>query len=166
LRPTADRVRETLFNWLQPVIAGAHCLDLFAGSGALGFEAASRGAGRVVMIEQSDAVASVLAANVRDLGATQVEVRRGDALRWLATSGEPFDIVFIDPPFALELLTPSCSLLSSQGWLAGKALVYLEASARHAFPVLPAGWELVRDRRAGRVRFALACIGDWVGDFP
>ncbi len=158
LRPTADRVRETLFNWLQPVIIGARCLDLFAGSGALGFEAASRGAAEVLMIEHSEPVVRVLAANARILGAAQVRVRSTDALRWLAGSGAPFDIVFLDPPFHTDLLAPSCTLLSERGWLAPGALVYLETPADRALPGLPADWTLVRDKRAGRVRFALAAI--------
>ena len=160
LRPTGDRVRETLFNWLHPVIAGSRCLDLFAGSGALGFVAASRGAAEVVMIERSESVVRVLMANARTLGATQVRVRRADALRWLSRSAEPFDIVFLDPPFDHDLLGPSCALLSDKGWLAAGALVYLEAPAKQQFPALPGAWTLVRDKRAGQVRFALATVHD------
>lgn len=160
LRPTADRVRETLFNWLQPVIAGARCLDLFAGSGALGFEAASRGASEVVMIERSEPVARVLEANVRTLGTSQVRVRRQDAMRWISGSGEPFDILFLDPPFDEGLLGPSCDLLSRNGWLAPRALVYLEAPASSGFPDLPEQWVLTRDKRAGQVRYALALVND------
>jgi len=160
LRPTADRVRETLFNWLQPVIAGSRCLDLFAGSGALGFEAVSRGAAEVLMIEHSEPVTRMLAANARTLGAAQVQVRRADALRWLTGSGEPFDLVFLDPPFREGLLAPSCSLLSEGGWLVPDALVYLEAPADRALPELPKDWALIRDKRAGQVRFALAAVDD------
>jgi len=158
LRPTADRVRETLFNWLQPVIVGSRCLDLFAGSGALGFEAASRGADEVLMIERSESVIRVLTANAHSLGVTQVRVHRADALRWLAGSGDPFDLVFLDPPFHEDLLTPSCTLLSSGGWLAPGGLVYLEAPANRALPSLPADWTLIRDKRAGQVRYALAAV--------
>lgn len=158
LRPTADRVRETLFNWLQPVIVGSRCLDLFAGSGALGFEAASRGAAEVLMIDRSEPVTRVLAANARILGAAQVRVRKADALRWLAGSGGPFALVFLDPPFQEDLLAPSCTLLSSGGWLASGALVYLEAPANRAFPDLPTDWRLIRDKWAGQVRFALAAV--------
>ena len=158
LRPTADRVRETLFNWLQPVIAGSRCLDLFAGSGALGFEAASRGAAEVFMIERSEPVTRVLTANAHNLGADQVQVRRADALHWLSGTGKSFDIVFLDPPFEKGLMEPSCALLSSNGWLALRALVYLETSANQALPALPTGWRLVRDKQAGQVRFALATV--------
>lgn len=158
LRPTADRVRETLFNWLQLVIADSRCLDLFAGSGALGFEAASRGAAEILMIEHAESVTRVLAANARILGADQVRVCRADALRWLTGSGGPFDLVFLDPPFHEDLLAPTCTLLDRKGWLAPGALVYLEAPTNRALPGLPAGWTLIRDKRAGQVRFALAAI--------
>jgi 16S rRNA (guanine966-N2)-methyltransferase len=135
-------------------------LDLFAGSGALGFEAASRGAADVIMIERSESVVRVLAANARALGAAQVRVHRTDALRWLSARGEPCDIVLLDPPFDADLLGRSCALLSRNGWLATRALVYLEAPAREEFPPLPADWVLVRDKRAGRVRYALAAVHD------
>ena len=158
LRPTADRVRETLFNWLQPVIAGARCLDLFAGSGALGFEAASRGASEVLLIEHSESVIRVLAANARTLGTSRVKVRRAEALHWLSGSAEPFDIVFLDPPFDKNQLGPSCNLLSGKGWLAPRALVYLEAPLNRAFVALPSDWSLIRDKQAGQVRFALAAV--------
>jgi 16S rRNA (guanine966-N2)-methyltransferase len=160
LRPTADRVRETLFNWLQPVIEGSRCLDLFAGSGALGFEAASRGAARVLMIERSERVARMLQVNACILGATQVRVHREDALQWLSGSPEPFDVVFLDPPFDDDLLGRSYALLCAKDWLAPQARVYLEAPAGRALPVLPAGWTLIRDKRAGQVRFALATVHD------
>jgi 16S rRNA (guanine966-N2)-methyltransferase len=156
LRPTADRVRETLFNWLAPVIAGARCLDLFAGTGALGFEAVSRGAAEVVMVERSAAVARQLTANARALGADQALVIRADALEWLAGEGRPFDVVFLDPPFAAALLGPACERLSARGWVGPGARIYLEAAAKPGLPPLPAGWSLVRDRRAGQVRYALA----------
>jgi 16S rRNA (guanine966-N2)-methyltransferase len=159
LRPTADRVRETLFNWLQPRIAGARCLDLFAGSGALGFEAASRGAAEVVMLERSAAVVRMLEDNVRALAAEGVRVRRVDALRWLSRAGEPFDVVFLDPPFAAGLLAPSCDLLTRNGWLAPGARVYLEAPVDQGIPPLPGGWRLTREKSAGQVRFALAIFG-------
>jgi len=163
LRPTADRVRETLFNWLQPVISGAHCLDLFAGSGALGFEAASRGAAEIVMIERSKTLARVLEANAGMLGAEQVRIFRDDTLRWLSEHAQPFDIVFMDPPFDKGLMEPSCALLSGGGWLAPGALVYLEAPARQELPALPRDWTLTREKRAGRVRFALVTVADKPG---
>ena len=109
LRPTPDRVRETLFNWLAPLIKGAWCLDLFAGTGALGFEAASRGADRVVMIEKLANVVRVLHENRLLLDARQIEVIHADASPWLAGQAEPFNLVFLDPPFAEDLLGPSCA---------------------------------------------------------
>jgi len=103
LRPTPDRVRETLFNWLGQRLDGLACLDLFAGSGALGFEALSRGARRVVMVERDRTVAAALRESARDLGATGAEIHESDALAWLARSRETFDVVFLDPPFASDL---------------------------------------------------------------
>lgn len=157
LRPTSDRVRETLFNWLQPVIDGSRCLDLFAGSGALGFEAASRGAREVVMVEQVTGVAKVLRNNAKVLGAAAVRVEQADALHWLdAKAPRPFDIVFLDPPFALGLLGPACALLARNGFLAAGARVYLETSAYAGLPELPRDWRVTRDKVAGQVRYALA----------
>ncbi|WP_342450110.1 16S rRNA (guanine(966)-N(2))-methyltransferase RsmD [Thiorhodococcus minor] len=161
LRPTGDRTRETLFNWLAPVVAGARCLDAFAGSGALGLEAASRGAGEVVMLERAGQVVRQLQANVRTLGATEIQVRQADALRWLAAAADaPFDIVFLDPPFADGLLDPAIRLLVQHGWVAPGARVYLEAPARSEFAALPANWELARDKTAGQVRYGLAVVAE------
>ena len=156
LRPTTDRVRETLFNWLQPAITGARCLDLFAGSGALGLEAASRGAAHVVMLERAGAVARQLAVNAATLGEDRIQVIHTDALRWLNHDARPFDIIFVDPPFADGLLAPACQALDQQRWLAAGALVYLEWSARAPIPALPTGWELTRKKKAGEVHCALA----------
>jgi 16S rRNA (guanine966-N2)-methyltransferase len=159
LRPTADRVRETLFNWLAPVIPGARCLDAFAGSGALGFEAVSRGAGEVVLIEQSGAVARQLEANALRLGADETRIVQRDALRWLEGAGQPFDIVFLDPPFADALWAPAIARLAGRGWLKPGSRVYLEAPMRIGFPELPPNWDLVRDKTAGQVRYGLVIVG-------
>jgi 16S rRNA (guanine966-N2)-methyltransferase len=159
LRPTADRVRETLFNWLAPVLPGACCLDLFAGSGALGLEAASRGAGEVVLVERNERVARQLSVNCVTLGAQGVRVIQTDALTWLGGPPTPFDLVFLDPPFAEGLLGPACTLLAGRGWLAPCARVYLEADDREGFPALPNGWQLIRERTAGQVRFGLVQVG-------
>lgn len=161
LRPTPDRVRETLFNWLAPVIEGARCLDPFAGTGALGLEAASRGAARVVLIERSVPVARRLGETIHHLGLVGVQVIQTDALRWLddparAAAFGPFDLVFLDPPFDSAALGPTCELLARHPWLAPWARVYLESAEGAGFPPLPAGWGLLRDRRAGQVRYALA----------
>jgi 16S rRNA (guanine966-N2)-methyltransferase len=152
LRPTADRIRETLFNWLTPILPGARCLDCFAGSGALGLEAASRGAAEVVMLELAEPVVRQLLANVR------AQVVRCDALRWLEGQGRPFDIVFLDPPFADGLLAPACALLAGNGWVHEGSRVYLEAQAGPGLPSLPQGWRLVREQRAGQVAYGLALV--------
>ena len=163
LRPTPDRVRETLFNWLQPVIAGSRCLDLFAGSGALGLEAHSRGAADVVLVERSEPVARQLRATVRDWGLSGVSVERADALRWLAGAADAFDIVFLDPPFGSGLLEPVCARLTGLGWLSARALVYLEVPARGGLPALPDAWMPARQGQAGDVGFALVATGRSVG---
>jgi 16S rRNA (guanine966-N2)-methyltransferase len=164
LRPTPDRVRETLFNWLAPVIEGARCLDPFAGTGALGLEAASRGAGPVVLIERSEPVVRQLRDNMRLLRAGGVQVVQADALRWLddpARSADlgPIDLVFLDPPYAAGLLGPACELLALHHWLSAGARVYLETALASGFPPLPDGWTLIHDRTAGQVRFGLALAG-------
>ncbi len=159
LRPTPDRVRETLFNWLAPLITAARCLDLFAGSGALGFEAASRGAARVVLVEKMAKVVRQLHENARMMGARQIAVIHDDARHWLTGKSEPFDLVFLDPPFAENLLGPSCAALDQGGWLARGARVYLEAPAATGFPALPEGWRLTHYKQAGQVRFGLAETG-------
>ncbi len=159
LRPTSDRVRETLFNWLQPSVAGAAVLDLFAGTGALGLEAASRGAQRVVLVERDPALAASLRASVArmagaDAGAgAAVEVACEDALRWLARVPDArYDIVFMDPPFAAGLWQPALAALTP--WLADDALLYLEAPRAEA-PVVPDGCVLHREGSTRDVRYAL-----------
>ncbi|HKK13345.1 MAG TPA: 16S rRNA (guanine(966)-N(2))-methyltransferase RsmD [Gammaproteobacteria bacterium] len=160
LRPTPDRVRETLFNWLAPVIEGARCLDLFAGSGALGLEAASRGAARVVLVDRNRTVVAALREHATRLDAPGVEVVQADAFGFLQTSPTgQFDVVFLDPPFGEGLLAPCIEALDRGGWLAGGALVYLEAEAALGAPALPAGWELLRSRSAGGVGYHLARPG-------
>lgn len=160
LRPTSERIRETLFNWVAPWLPGARCLDLFAGSGALGFEAASRGAGEVVLLERAPRVARQLRENARVLGVPQVEVICTDALQWLTREApRPFDLILLDPPFAEHLLGPALALLN-RGWLAPDTRLYLESARAHDFPPLPEGWELVREKTAGQVRYALAEAAD------
>lgn len=156
LRPTPDRVRETLFNWLGPRIEGARCLDLFAGSGALGFEAASRGAAEVVMVDQSAAVAARLRAHARTLDARNVRVVQRDALAWLKGEAEAFDVVFVDPPFEGALLARALAHLHESSWLASGARVYVECRAVPPAPALPAAWHVLRSASAGGVRYYLA----------
>ncbi len=156
LRPSGDRVRETLFNWLQPVITGACCLDLFAGSGALGFEAASREAGPVVMVDRSSTVAHQLRSNVELLKLEHVEVIQAGLPEWLMQGAKPFDIAFLDPPFDSHLMGPCCEYLQAGGWLKPGAWIYLEADRKRGIPPLPESWRLVREKSAGRVAYCLA----------
>jgi 16S rRNA (guanine966-N2)-methyltransferase len=155
LRPTPDRVRETLFNWLAPVIHDARCLDLCAGSGALGLEAASRGATQVVLIDNDPQVVASLERQRGILGAHQVRVVRADVLQWLAGPASPFDIVFLDPPFRRQMLFPCIRELENRGWLSDKARVYIEAE-KGLVPELPENWELLRSKAAGQVGYHLA----------
>lgn len=156
LRPTPDRVRETVFNWLQPRIEGSRCLDLFAGTGALGFESASRGARRVVLVESSTALAELLNASRERLGAQQVQVVNQDVMHFLGESQpEPFDVIFADPPFGSEQLPDLCRLLSAGGWLASDARVYLEAERDIGVPSVPDTWVLLRSKTAGEVGYHL-----------
>lgn len=159
LRPTPDRVRETLFNWLQPYIAGAHCLDLFAGTGALCLEALSRGAARAVMVERSAAVAEHLRALLAQLGAAahEAQVVHRDALAYLCEPAQPFDVVFLDPPFARADLIEECAaLLEARGWLKPGGFAYIEAPARLEPLGLPPTWQIIRSGRAGNVGYHLA----------
>ncbi len=160
LRPTPDRVRETLFNWLQPVLPGSHCLDLFAGTGALGFEALSRGAANVTLVEQSSPVAAQLRANAARLAATGAQVLECDALSFLRQPpARPFDIVFLDPPFHQGLVARTLEALSRPGVLAPVAFVYVESGADEPEPVVPPAWSLHRDKRAGHVAYRLFRAG-------
>jgi 16S rRNA (guanine966-N2)-methyltransferase len=154
LRPTGERVRETLFNWLMPKVAGARVLDLFAGSGALGLEAVSRGAASAVLVERDPGLAGQLRQQVARLGGeAQVQVAQADALQWLRQPAEPpFDIAFVDPPFAAGLWDAVLESLPAR--LADNAWLYLE-SPRGARPALPGDWQLHREGEAGEVRYAL-----------
>jgi 16S rRNA (guanine966-N2)-methyltransferase len=156
LRPTPDRVRETLFNWLAPLIEGARCLDLFAGSGALGIEALSRGASEVVLVERQPLAVRQLRQNLARLGEASAQVIQANALVWLGGPSRPFDVVFLDPPFGSNLLVPLCAALEQGGWLAEGARIYLE-SARDAQKLeLPENWRLAREKTAGQVSYRLA----------
>lgn len=141
LRPTSERIRETLFNWLAPRIEGARCLDLYAGTGALGFEALSRGAAEVLFVEQSETAARYLADSARLLGADNAPIHAGDAVR-LLQKGETRqrDIVFLDPPFGDDRLAELCRLLVARPWLAPGAAVYLEQDRKAGALTLPDGW--------------------------
>ena len=155
LRPTPARVRETLFNWLQYDIAASRCLDLFAGSGALGFEAASRGARRVLQVERNATACSHLRANAAALAAQQIEILQQDVLTFLQGSPEAFDVVFLDPPFGRDLLLPCCLALEENGWLAEQAKIYLEAETGLALQGLPENWQRLKSKTAGEVAYWL-----------
>lgn len=170
IRPTPDRVRETLFNWLAQRVAGARCLDLFAGSGALGLEALSRGAAQVVFVDSDAASVAALRTLLAtwpapEFGAAQPDPARAellhvDALRWIAQRREPqrppFDLVFLDPPFAAGVLPRCLAALDAGDWLAPGARLYVECAARAGPPALPAGWVWLRSGVAGEVGYHLA----------
>ena len=159
LRPTADALRETLFNWLQPRLPGARVLDLFAGTGALGLEAASRGADSVLLVERDARAAGQLQANCETLGAEHVTVRRDDALRLLAGAppdGLPYDLVLVDPPFGQDRVAPVLEALVAQGWLHANSRVYVEIEAAAGLDFLAAGgWQVERERQGGQARALL-----------
>ena len=159
LRPTPDRVRETLFNWLQHSLGGTRCLDLFAGSGALGLEALSRGAAEVVFVEQFPAAARTLQEQLVRLGGDgKGRVMEMGAARFLRAPAKPFDIVFLDPPFGKNALAEYVPMLDSGNWLAPSGLVYLENERNAGLPPLPARWELLKSKSAGEVGYHLARI--------
>jgi 16S rRNA (guanine966-N2)-methyltransferase len=156
LRPTPDRVRETLFNWLQNSIVGARCLDLFAGSGALGIEALSRGAGHAVFVEQTPGVCRVLQQSLAALRATaNARIMEMGAARYLRTPVEPFDIVFLDPPFGQNTLAEYIPMIEAGGWLKPAGLLYLENERESGVPTLPPHWELLKSKSAGQVGYHL-----------
>ncbi|PWG63100.1 16S rRNA (guanine(966)-N(2))-methyltransferase RsmD [Sediminicurvatus halobius] len=156
LRPTADRNRETLFNWLQGRIEGARVLDLFAGTGALGLEALSRGAAEAVFVERSRRVAEGLRATLVALEAGQrARVVTADARRFLTGPPAAFDLVFLDPPFRSDLLAETLPTVLAGDWLADDPRVYVEADRHAPWPLPPPGWTVQRERRSGTVRYAL-----------
>jgi 16S rRNA (guanine966-N2)-methyltransferase len=159
LRPTPDRVRETLFNWLQFELPGRRCLDLFAGSGALGVEALSRGAAAVVFVERDTEAARSIAATLARLACDRGRVEQSGALEWLAGAGPDapaFDIVFLDPPYDDALLPQAIAALEASHCLAPEAWIYLEDAAERGPPAVPATWRVVRSKRAGDVGYHLA----------
>lgn len=155
LRPTPDRVRETLFNWLAPHIQGAYCLDPFAGSGALGFEAVSRGAKHVVMVDQASAVTQLLKEELKLFRIDNAEVYQAKAPEGLKMPAHSFDIVFLDPPFQQNLLLPTCFFLEEKNCLAKDALIYLEAKETINESDLPPNWKILKSKTAGLVNYHL-----------
>lgn len=154
LRPTTDRVKETLFNWLMPYIHDAHCLDCFAGAGSLGFEALSRGAAKVKLVELNKNAVKQLLANKQLLNANNLDIINGNALDFLqAPATSTFDIVFIDPPFRQDLVSQTCELLE-QSWLNEQALIYVEMESEGS-QTLPNNWRLLKEKIAGQVAYRL-----------
>lgn len=156
LRPTPDRVRETLFNWLMPVIQGAVCLDPFVGSGGLAFEALSRGAASMVMVDASPVVVKLLQEELLRFNAENATVYRANVPQQLKTSEKPFDIVFLDPPYSENVLLPTCFYLEEHGFLAHDAYIYLEAREEIKEESLPPGWKIIKSKKAGQVMYHLA----------
>lgn len=155
LRPTTDRVRETLFNWLAADIQQAKCLDCYAGSGALGLEALSRHAASATLLELERPVAQQLEKNLATLGAKSGRVVNTNTLQFLAQKGDEHQLVFIDPPFRKGLLEQTTQLLESNGWLSDGALVYVESEVEHGIPPVPVNWQLHREKIAGQVAYRL-----------
>ncbi len=163
IRPTPDRVRETLFNWLQQDVVNARCLDLFAGSGALGLEALSRGARHTVFVDQHPQVARYLRDTLARLNCTDAEAHTTDALGYLLQNQQPFDLVFLDPPFAAAESSPLLQQLLAAleaRHLNAHAWIYLECPATlgtpSSWPYWPAQWQLHRSKQAGQVGYHLA----------
>lgn len=158
IRPTPDRVRETLFNWLQPRLASARVLDLFAGSGALGLEALSRGASQVTFVERDRAAAAAIRKLADEWREGAVQVDCADAVSWLKRAmpeTQSFDVVFLDPPYDSPLLAAAADALAKSGALAPDARVYVERRARDPLPALPDSWKELRAGRAGEVGYHL-----------
>ncbi len=163
LRPTPDRVRETLFNWLQPVIPGSRCLDLFSGSGALGLEALSRGAASAVLVDSSTAVVGQLRRNLQLLNADNAEVVQSSAQSWLAHNQQlsaGFDLVFLDPPFRQGMLEQCCELLEQSELLSPGARIYVEAEKELSPLPLPQNWQLLRQKDCGQLTSYLLLRND------
>ena len=155
LRPTPNRVRETLFNWLAPVIQGAHCLDLFAGSGALGFEALSRGASEVIFVDDNKKIINQLKTNQALLNAQTVQIIYSTAKDYLKEAIQPFDIVFLDPPFHQGLIQTYCALLDQYHLMKPNSYVYIETEVNLKSLVLPNSWKLKKNKKAGNVYYGL-----------
>ncbi|MGV6988154.1 16S rRNA (guanine(966)-N(2))-methyltransferase RsmD [Testudinibacter sp. P80/BLE/0925] len=157
LRPTTDRIKETLFNWLMPYIVGARCLDCFAGSGSLGFEALSRQASAVQFFELGKAAAKQLQQNLQRLDCSKGLIQQGNTLQLLANGNPhaPFDIVFLDPPFQQGLLAPTLEALNHGNWLAADALVYVESEKQLGEINVPPNWQLLKEKIGGEVCFRL-----------
>lgn len=155
LRPTPARVRETLFNWLQHDVISSRCLDLYAGSGSLGVEAASRGAKAVVQVEHDAQACRQLKANTVKLEADNIKIVQQEVFRFLAGDADPFDLVFLDPPFGKQLAEQTCHWLEDKGWLSDQAKIYVEVEKKLELQSMPAGWRELKHKVAGEVAYYL-----------
>ena len=155
LRPTPVRVRETLFNWLRNDILSSRCLDLYAGSGALSFEAASRGAKSVVQVENNPLACRALKENAVSLEAKQIKIVQSEVFRYLAGDAEVFDVVFIDPPFHQGLGVQTCQWLEDKGWLSAHAKIYVEVESTLKLNDIPVNWLPLKSKVAGEVGYHL-----------
>ncbi len=155
LRPTPARVRETVFNWLQTDVIASHCLDLFAGSGALGFEAASRRAKSVVMVENNVQACRLINENKVKLAAEKIKIVQRDVFKFLSGEATPFDVVFLDPPFAKGMAQQTCQWLEDKGWLAPQAKVYVEVESQLVLDGMPENWQCLKQKKAGEVAYYL-----------
>lgn len=155
LRPTTDRVKETLFNWLAQDIYQAKCLDLFAGSGSLSFEALSRGAESLTMIELDPKAAAQLKQNLTAIGATNATLHNTNSVNFLNQAGTPHDLAFIDPPFRKDLIQQVIAALEANHWLSPNALIYIEAEKELGSIDVPPSWHLYREKTAGQVCYRL-----------
>ena len=156
LRPTSERIRETLFNWLATNIIGTRCLDLYAGTGSLGFEALSRGAKLCTFIDQSESAIKLIKETANALNAENTYIFKRDAIKYLnPREPEVFDLVFLDPPFSENILNDTLRLLNDGNWISPGGLVYVEFESNHAFPDLPEGWTVSHKKNTGNVCFAL-----------
>lgn len=156
VRPTPDRVRVTLFNWLAPYIVGSKCIDLFAGSGVLGFEALSRGAESVITLETDRDCCERIAQNKQLLQADEMQILNKSALEWLQTPKFSADLIFVDPPYQQQILFKTLKLLADNNWVAPQGLVYFEQSQRLDESLLPDNWSIWRSSKAGKVYYYLA----------
>ncbi|PPI86468.1 16S rRNA (guanine(966)-N(2))-methyltransferase RsmD [Candidatus Pantoea edessiphila] len=155
LHPTSDRIRETLFNWLNPILEQSNCLDCFSGSGALGFEAISRYASYVIMLESNINAVKQLEKNLKNLKIFNGKIIKTNTLSWLKQRGKPFDVVFVDPPFDDNLVNKTVWLLNTFGWLNDDSLIYIENKIDIMIADIPINWKLYRRKTAGKVSFSL-----------
>lgn len=157
LRPTPDAVRETLFNWLNLTIEGTRCLDLYAGSGALGFEAISRGAERVVLVEKHRKVVKVLRANKQSIDSDrQIDITNCTALQYISTCDKQFDLIFLDPPFATDELAKASYHINKKGLLKADGLIYIESPSDLKISPVPETWVTLKQAQKRAVRYTLA----------